>query len=434
MTRLRGVMPTRQLVLIALRERELGLADTEHLKALDARRDRAVFRLATTGRRGERDARGAADSRWTKTRHFAAPPSHHASHGCRHSSNWRRYEPGGRLCPAVVGVQLPDRRRGSAGKRAPRLAPHSLPPRHLPKPGRGNPVERCRPGAAVVEARYLLGLGALIDGRVDEAEREVAEALAAPPALACRSEVPWPTSAFSVEDFETAISRYDDALTVDPSHRDALLGRVKALSYLDRHADAMASADEMLALGEYYVGDAHYWRAWNLYRIGRYEEAEGAVGLRTVHAWPGCLRPCWPCPVARSKFEQARAEFTATLADALGQCDVRYALGGVELQFRTWTAAAGRFERALNCYEGREREVTEAAARSSRLQMGVDVRRVRVSSRTQDSNRGVRHCRQRSRRSTLATASRLVADAERAQTVPELAAPAAELLARLRGH
>ena len=349
-------------VLIALRERELGLADTGHLKALDSRRTELssdVQLLADVASVMPWSRRFAVDEDTALRRTAIASrvgwlPALEQLASTSLAADYVRlslvcsYPTGGEGPPASVHYASPlIRFRLATCQSRDAVALLTL-VGHVPR---------------FVEARYLLGLGALIDGRVDEAEREVAEALAALPR--------WPAAAntlasiaFSVEDFETALTRYDDALTVDPSHRDALLGRIKALSYLDRHADAMASADEMLALGEYYVGDAHYWRAWNLYRLGRYEEAEGAVGLAKQYMrGPDASALAGHVAVARSKFEQARAEFTAALADAPGECDVQYALGGVELQFRTWTAAAGRFERALNCYEGREREVTEAVAK-----------------------------------------------------------------------
>ena len=56
-------------------------------------------------------------------------------------------------------------------------------------------------------------------------------------------------------------------------HRDALIGRVQALSYQMQHADAVAAATRVIDLGTWHIGDAYYWRAWNRYHLKEYETA-----------------------------------------------------------------------------------------------------------------------------------------------------------------
>lgn len=281
-----------------------------------------------------------------------------------------------------------------------------------------------------VEAQYLLGLDALIAGRLDDAQSGIARAFAALPR--------WPAAAnalaglaFAVEDFETALMRYNEAAAVDPTHRDALLGRVKALSYLERPADAIAAADHMLALGEYFIGDAHFWRAWNLHRAAQDVEAEEAVGrAKQFMRGPEVAALSGHIAVALGKFDQARADFTAALVDAPDDCDVALALGGVEQQFIAWSAAGERFGRAADCYASREQELQESMAKLP----PADSRR--RASRSRD----VEEAKRQQGRAALAAAVAWLRNgdrekarrfAERAQLMPNVSSEAGELLKRL---
>jgi len=280
------------------------------------------------------------------------------------------------------------------------------------------------------EARYLLALDALIAGRTDEARSGLEQAFGALPQ--------WPAAAnalaglaFAVEDFETALARYRDAIAVDATHRDALLGQVKALSYLDRPAEAVAAADHMLALGEYFIGDAHYWRAWNLHRADRHLEAEAAVDqAKQYMRGPEVSALAGYIAVALRKFDQARADFSAALTDAPDECDVALALAGVEQEFAEWVAAGRRLDAAAECYVGRERELREAIAKLP----ADDVRRRAARARDVGEAR-----RQQGRAILAAAAAWLRAGdrdtargrAERALGFPEVANEAGILLKRM---
>jgi hypothetical protein len=53
---------------------------------------------------------------------------------------------------------------------------------------------------------------------------------------------------------------------------DALLGKLRALTFLSSHEAAMAVADVLVASGRY-PGDAHYWKAYNELSLERYDAA-----------------------------------------------------------------------------------------------------------------------------------------------------------------
>ena len=80
------------------------------------------------------------------------------------------------------------------------------------------------------------------------------------PALALRGDLRQ-----RMEDFDTALTLYDALLERLPEHREALLGRLKSLGFLGRHAESLLTADRMLTLGTWYIGEAYYWKAWNLF-------------------------------------------------------------------------------------------------------------------------------------------------------------------------
>src|SRR5688572_16276494 len=71
----------------------------------------------------------------------------------------------------------------------------------------------------------------------------------------------WANANLSAEEFEAALSGFDNVLATFPEHRDALSGRMQALSYLMRHPDAVMTATRILDLGTWHIGDAYYWRA-----------------------------------------------------------------------------------------------------------------------------------------------------------------------------
>ncbi len=61
----------------------------------------------------------------------------------------------------------------------------------------------------------------------------------------------------SLANFEPSLAAFDAVLATSPAHRDAMLGRVKSLSYLTRHVEAIDAATRMIALGTWLIGDAY---------------------------------------------------------------------------------------------------------------------------------------------------------------------------------
>ena len=78
--------------------------------------------------------------------------------------------------------------------------------------------------------------------------------------------------ATAAEDFSEALELYARVLALVPNQPDALLGTARSLSYLNRHIEAIAAADLLVGMGRH-LGDARYWRAFNLVHLSRYDEA-----------------------------------------------------------------------------------------------------------------------------------------------------------------
>lgn len=156
-------------------------------------------------------------------------------------------------------------------------------------------------------------------------------------------------------DWDRALEGFDGALRLVPRHHDARLGRTLALSMLARHDEAIAAATSLIDEGQWLVGEAYYWRAWNHYTVGRLDESERDVNeaKKRMHAsatfvLSGLVQ--W----RKKRPEVAEGEFVRAINLDSMECDAASYLGGVRIELRTWRPAADAFAGAETC---REREV-----------------------------------------------------------------------------
>jgi tetratricopeptide (TPR) repeat protein len=193
----------------------------------------------------------------------------------------------------------------------------------------------------------------------------------------------WANANLSAEDFEAALSGFDDVLTSFPTHRDAMIGRVTALSYLLRHHDAIAGATRLIDLGTWHIGDAYYWRAWNRYHLKEFEPAwedvEDAVkGLSNS----GVFMLAGLIAYARKDLTTAVDRFDTAFKVNPTVCDAVWMSGLVNIDQEQLITAAPKFARAMTCFisaaaalredrERREKQIdargTPATARETRL-------------------------------------------------------------------
>jgi tetratricopeptide (TPR) repeat protein len=175
----------------------------------------------------------------------------------------------------------------------------------------------------------------------------------------------------SLADYEPALAAYDAVLATAPTHRDALLGRVKSLSFLTRHVEAIAAATRMIELGTWLVGDAYYWRAWNQYHLKAYEPAwddvQNAIKLQSnssVYMLAGLIA------YERTDLPTAIVRFDRSYELDNTNCDAPWMSALAHVDQKSWADASPKFTRAMTCF-------TAAAATAS-----DDVSRVDSSNRT----------------------------------------------------
>jgi tetratricopeptide (TPR) repeat protein len=212
-----------------------------------------------------------------------------------------------------------------------------------------------------VETRYHVGLALLGAQKLDDADKELDRA------YAWRKEWPALTQtianvAMTAEDFDRALTFYDRTLQLEPHAVDALLGRIRSLTYIGRHEDAIATTDVLIA-EHWFVGDARYWRALNEAQLERYDEAwadvEDAAKLvinADVPKLAGLIA------YRRGELEVSRAKFDLAQRRNQNDCETAYYLGVVLAELKRWELTAQMLQGAGTCLETAERAHLEEIA------------------------------------------------------------------------
>jgi tetratricopeptide (TPR) repeat protein len=205
-----------------------------------------------------------------------------------------------------------------------------------------------------VDADYAIGRYALRDPDgpdQDEALRRFQSAAAAFP-----SSTSIPTAMGNLyqswEDWPNALTAFDRALALLPSHPDALLGRIISLSQLERHEDAIAAATQLIDYGRWHLGQAFYWRAWNYFNVGRNDAARAdADRTRTLMVNPAVFLLSGLIEWRFLRREPAELEFQEALKMDFGQCEAAFYLGGVRAELRKLPEAIAAMNQARQCHD-----------------------------------------------------------------------------------
>jgi tetratricopeptide (TPR) repeat protein len=154
-------------------------------------------------------------------------------------------------------------------------------------------------------------------------------------------------------EYDAALTLFDQVLVDRPMHRDALLGRLLSLSYLNRHQDAIRTATRLLELGMYHQGDAYYWRAWNRYRVHllplAWDDVNHATRLMvntSVHTLAGFIA------YAQQQLDTAIERLAEAYRLDATNCEAVWTEALVHVDKEAWTPASGRFVVAVNCFAG----------------------------------------------------------------------------------
>ena len=206
-----------------------------------------------------------------------------------------------------------------------------------------------------IETAYLLGLREVGRRKLDEAEIQFERAYAWRPR--------WPALTLSManvamtgEEFEKAERLYRETLAADPRAADALLGDVKALTYLGRAEDAIAAVDRLL--GErWHLGDARYWRALNENQLGQldaaWDDIEAAAKLLINAEVP---KLAGIIAYRRQQLDVSRAKFEESRQRDRNDCETGFYLGIVLSDQHVWMRAADVLRETVSCSEAAEQE------------------------------------------------------------------------------
>jgi tetratricopeptide (TPR) repeat protein len=221
-------------------------------------------------------------------------------------------------------------------------------------------------------------------------------------------------------EYARALTLYDQALALRPTQRDALLGRVTTLTYLGRGEEAIAAATAMIELGTWYLGDAFYWRAWNLYQRGQLTAASDDVAnARQLQTNGAVLTLSGMIAYDQQRRDEARRDFTAARRmNPATNCPAIWYLGLISLDEQMMRPARDGFADAARCY-------TEAAAsaRNELETLPPDLSPEALAQQKADVERRILDNQRQEARSALNTAmlSRQLSDREMAERYARVA-------------
>ena len=198
-------------------------------------------------------------------------------------------------------------------------------------------------------------------GRVDVGSRNYVDAEAhfetvletAPTALAAL--LPLAQMYFDLGEMESSRSLYERIVELAPEHRDGLLGLAQSLGYLGEHARAIEKLNRMIELGALYLGEAHYWLAWNHYQrdlpaVAR-EDTEKAKRYQPMDAPTFFLSGA--IAATTGALDRAEVEFKQALRYDPEHCEAAVELANVYRATARERDAANQFETAGPCFAER---------------------------------------------------------------------------------
>jgi len=166
---------------------------------------------------------------------------------------------------------------------------------------------------------------------------------------------------FAFEELEKSLTFYNKAIVMAPSYRDALLGKAICLSYLGKNEEAIKTCNELIRLGEYFLGETHYWLAWNQNELEKLDEAwENAektkyylMGYSEVFSLSGIIA------FKRGNLETAEENLKEALKINRMNCEAAYYLGKIYTVYEDWKKSGDYYEKAAICNEWKESALNE---------------------------------------------------------------------------
>ena len=239
------------------------------------------------------------------------------------------------------------------------------------------------------EAAFFKGLTASAARKLDDADARYHEAYA--------WRKTWPAATLSManlamteEDFQTARDFYDETLGLAPMLPEALLGKLRALTFLSSHEAAMAVADVLIASGRY-PGDAYYWKAYNELSLERYdaawldiEAADRSLINSDVPKLAGIIA------INRHEIDIARQRLEISKRRNPNDCQTLYYLHLVFADERKWPETVSGAVSAAGCIDAAEAGL-RAQIEEIRRSDAPEARKTRqITTREQQIASGVR--------------------------------------------
>ena len=154
------------------------------------------------------------------------------------------------------------------------------------------------------------------------------------------------------EEWPAALAAFERALAVAPDHPEATIGRAISLSQLERSEEAIEETTRLIDGGQWLLGEAYYWRAWNHLRLGAFDlaraDADRARTLMSnaaVHVLSGVIE--WRL----GRLAGAERDFQDALTIDLGECEAAFDLGVVRDELKKPAEALAAFRQAGQCYD-----------------------------------------------------------------------------------
>jgi tetratricopeptide (TPR) repeat protein len=176
-----------------------------------------------------------------------------------------------------------------------------------------------------------------------------------------------------VADWTRAIELYDRTLALKPLHEEAWAGRTVSLTELGRHDEAIDAATRMIDLHLDNAGEALYWRAWNRHARGDLTRARSDIeDARRLRRSEAVLTLAGVIEHDQEELEAAGRDLREARRMARGSnCRADWYLGSVLVKQRQWKEAAPTFEAAMTCY-ALDVKARENAIRTLEEKAGLD--------------------------------------------------------------
>jgi tetratricopeptide (TPR) repeat protein len=234
-----------------------------------------------------------------------------------------------------------------------------------------------------------------------------------------------------------ALPYYERVTRAVPGHNEAWLGLGISRTYAEQPREAVEALSRVVELGRWVVGDALYWRAWNRHSLGELdaawadvEEARKTLFSTEVFGLAGRIAH------DRGEFDVARPRLERALSLSEFNCSAAWFLGLVETAQQKWLPGAAVFEKAETCYRGEAARTRAEQQATAAQETDEEVRTTRAAEADATIRAAERQAALGAYNAAFASvrggeAARARPFLERAVTHPEVSERARELLAFL---